>query len=142
VPQTERRQDLVGQRGQIFPAPAQGGQLQGDHVQPVEEVLTKAPRADLFPEVAAGCGDDPRAHGDRLAAADPLESALLEEAEQLPLKLGRQLADLVEERRAALGGFQASRLVPPGTREGTPDVPEELALEEMLGEATTPERAA
>ena len=41
------------------------------------------------------------------AAADALELALLQHAQQLRLRLERQLADLVEEQRAAVGELEA-----------------------------------
>ena len=39
---------------------------------------------------------------DRLAAADPLDDALLKEAQQLDLQRQRDVADLVEEQSPAL----------------------------------------
>ena len=38
-----------------------------------------------------------------LAAADRIDLALLDRAQQLHLRVQRQLADLVEEQRAAMG---------------------------------------
>src|SRR5439155_3152636 len=81
--------------------------------------------------------DDARAHGDRLRPADPLEPAFLEKAEELRLQLWRQVADFVEEGRAALGCLETSGLVAPRARECSADVPEELAFQQMLGERRT-----
>ena len=50
-----------------------------------------------------GRADDPRVDRDRLAAADPLDHALLQEAQQLHLQRQRNVANLVEEQRAAIG---------------------------------------
>jgi hypothetical protein len=41
-----------------------------------------------------------------LVAADPADDAVLERAQELGLHLERQLADLVEEHRAAGGGLE------------------------------------
>ena len=51
------------------------------------------------------------AHVDRnfLAAADALDDALLQEAQQLGLQRMRQVADLVEHQRAAVGRLDLAR---------------------------------
>ena len=47
---------------------------------------------------------------DRLGAAEPLELALLQHAQQLHLRRQVDVADLVEEQRAALGQLEAALL--------------------------------
>ena len=69
-----------------------------------------------------------------VAAADALELALLEDAEQLGLGLQGQLADLVEEERAAVGQLEAADAPGDGAGEGALLVAEELALDEPRGE--------
>src|SRR5213078_1162939 len=64
-----------------------------------------------------------------LAPADALEAVLLEEAEQLALQLGREVAHLVQEDRAAARGLEPPRLVLPRAGEGALHVSEEFALE-------------
>ena len=54
--------------------------------------------------------------------------------QQLDLKRERQVADLVEEDRAALRRFQPPRFVLERSGERAPHVPEQLALEQMLAE--------
>ena len=51
-------------------------------------------------------GDDPDVDRDLLGAADAEEAALLEHAQQVDLHLGRDVADLVEEERAAVGELE------------------------------------
>ena len=41
-------------------------------------------------------------------AAEPLDLALLQDAQQLDLHVARDLADLVEEQRAAVRGLEAA----------------------------------
>ena len=64
-------------------------------------------------EVAVGRGDDAHVDVQRLVAADALERALLQEAQELHLRRRRDLADLVEEERApgrpARSGPRAAR---------------------------------
>ena len=71
---------------------------------------------------------------DGLGAADPLELALLQDAQQL--HLGRQVdvADLVEEQRAALGELEPPLLARLGAGERPLLVAEELRLDEAVGQ--------
>ena len=56
--------------------------------------------------------------GSVLAAADTLDHAVLQEAQQLRLQRQRHVADLVEEQRAAVGlGDQAALALGRGARE-------------------------
>ena len=89
-----------------------GGSASGDDVEPVEEVLRGTGRAlTVGLEVAVGRGDQPRTSTRTgLRAADALELALLQHAQQLRLQLERQLADLVEEQRAAVGQLELALL--------------------------------
>src|SRR5438034_8251269 len=129
------RSDLVGQRRQVCRPLAERRQPDGDDVQPEVEVLAEAAAAHVGLEVAVGGGDDARVDFDRLAPADALEAVVLEEAEQLALQLGREVAHLVQEDRAAAPGLEPPALVLPRAGEGALHVSEELALEEMLGQA-------
>src|SRR4029077_14090185 len=61
--------------------------------------------------------------------ADALVRALLQEAEQLGLDLERQLADLVQEQRAALRGLHASLAVRDRAGERAALVAEQLGLD-------------
>jgi hypothetical protein len=58
----------------------------------------------------------------------------LEQVEELRLRLERQLADLVEEERAALGGLDLALDAPHRGRMRAGKRPEELALDQRLGE--------
>ena len=68
----------------------------------------------------------------RAGAADRLNLAALEKAEQVRLHLQAHLADLVEEDRAAVRGFEAADAIAIGAREAAARVPEELGLEQAL----------
>ena len=70
----------------------------------------------------------------RLVAADALERALLQEAQQLDLDRRRDLADLVEEQRPAVGLLEAPFAAAGRAREGALLVAEQLALEQRLGQ--------
>ena len=78
-----------------------GGQVDRHHRQPEVQVLAELAALDLGLQVAVGRGDD--AHVDAISLLPPTRriSPRLEHAQQLGLQLERQLADLVEEQRAA-----------------------------------------
>src|SRR5581483_2334036 len=79
-------------------------------------------------------GDDADVDLDVPRPADALEGLLLEEAEDLRLEGGREVADLVEEDGAAVGELEEALLLRRRVRERALLVAEELALEELLGD--------
>ena len=60
------------------------------------------PVGDHRVQVLVGGADDARVDRDRLAAADPLDHPLLQEAQQLDLQRQRDVADFVEKQGPAL----------------------------------------
>jgi hypothetical protein len=92
------------------------------------------PSATAFWEVAVGGRDDAHVHRQRRRAADALDLALLEGAQELRLEARVHLAHLVQEEGAARGLLEAPDTAAVGAREGPLLVPEELALEERLGD--------
>ena len=82
---------------------AQGRDGQWQHVQPIEQILTKMPAFDAVEQFAVGCGHDADVDLHRLAPADRLHDAFLQRAQKLCLRCQGQFADLVEEKRAAMG---------------------------------------
>ena len=66
-----------------------------------------------------------------LAAADALEDALLENAQQLHLHVDAHVADLVQEQRAAVGQLETPNARGQRAREGAFLVTEQLALEQL-----------
>ncbi len=72
--------------------------------------------------------------GPALVLADAADLALLEDPQQLDLHAGRDVADLVEQQRAAVGRLEQADPVLRSARERAARVAEELALEERLGD--------
>ena len=136
----EAAEEVVREHEDVAAALAQRRQLDVDDVEAVVEVLAEAALLHLGGEVAVRRGDDAHVDRDGLVAADALERPLLEHAEELHLHGRRDLADLVEEERAAVGLLEAADapLVRAGERALL--VAEELALEERLGERRAVER--
>ena len=71
-----------------------------------------------------GRGQNPHVHRNRLRAADPLERHFLKHAQQLGLDLQVDVADFVEEQRAAVGLLEPSDPIAVGPRERAFDVAE------------------
>ena len=87
-----------------------GGTCEREDVQPVEEVLAEASLVERRAQVAVGRGEDrARRPATGPAAAQALDLARLEHAQQLGLQLERHVADLVEQQRAAVRLLDAAR---------------------------------
>ncbi len=118
----------------VLPALAQRGQVDRHDVEPVIQVFPEPADLDLLEQVAVGRGDDPGVDLLGVVVADPLELALLQDAEQLDLELGRGAVDLVEEDAAGVGRLEPAGAVVDGAGERALDVAEQLALEQALGQ--------
>src|SRR4029079_18198907 len=72
--------------------------------------------------------------------ADRADLAIRERAQQLGLEVGRQLADLVEKQRAAVGGDEQPIRGARGAGERARDVTEQLALRQLGRDRGTVDR--
>ena len=90
----------------------------------VQDYLAESIALDLGCERAIGGGDHAHVDLTPLIGADAADLAVLEGAEQLRLQVDRQLADLVEEQRAAIGGLERTGTIGDGTGERALDVSE------------------
>jgi hypothetical protein len=77
-----------------------GGELDRDDVEAVVQVLAEPAGGDRLGQVQVRRGQDPAIGADDLGAADPLEAAVLQDAEQLRLHPHGELADLVQQEGA------------------------------------------
>ncbi|MNF78791.1 hypothetical protein D3C84_609870 [compost metagenome] len=119
---------------------AQGGQLQGDHVQAVVEVLTELADLGQALEVAVGRGD--QAHIDflRLYRAYSANFTFLQYAQQACLGFERQFADFIEEQGAAVRGFHQPGTTGAGAGECAFFMAEQFRLDEGLGDGSAVHR--
>ena len=65
--------------------------------------------------------------------AQPAQAAVLQHLEELGLQAAAHLADLVEEERAAVGGFEQPELAFAGVGEGAALVAEEFSSSRLAG---------
>ena len=105
----EAVEEMAGEQHRVARPLGEAGDLHDDLGEAIIEVLAEAAVGDHRLEVLVRRADDARVDGDRLAAADALDHPLLQEAQQLDLQRQRNVADLVEEQRAALGQLDLAR---------------------------------
>ena len=85
-------------------------------MQSIPEVLAEGAGRHRRRQVAVRRGQHAHIHRNRLAAADAFKFPLLQHAQERDLRLGREVADLVQEDRAAMGRFKTPQ--PPLQRPG------------------------
>ena len=91
------RQKLTQQRGDVGAPFAQGGHVQRDALNPIEEVGAKSPCTDVVGEGTERRAQQANVSLDLGRATDAHEASVLEEAEELGLHQQGHLPDLVEE---------------------------------------------
>src|SRR5262245_10816908 len=97
------------QKRNVLGSLAQRRQLDADHVDAEIQVLAETPLLDHPRQRLVACRDDANIDLDRLRPTDALEATLLEHTQQLDLHRGWDLADLIEEERAAVGLLETDR---------------------------------
>ncbi len=125
-------QEVIAEQRDIVAPLAERRQAEGDDVEAIVEVLAELPLGDQFLDIPVGRGHEPDIERDQLLAADPADLSLLEHAEQVDLRLGGHLADLVEEERAPLRHLEPAGLLTKGAAESPLLVSEQLALDERF----------
>src|SRR5687767_13228682 len=131
---------MVGELRDVGPAFSQRWNAKRMHVEPEEEILAEATLRHLRLQLAIGGGDDARHHRHWPRCANAHDLSLLERPEQLRLRGKGELADLVEEKRSLSRGLERAfaRRVRAGERAAL--VPEQLALDQLLGDRGAVER--
>ena len=81
-----------------------------------------------------GGGDDAHIHGNRFRPADALKGLLLEHAQELHLRVGRQVADFVEKKRAVVRLLEAADAPLVSARERAAFVAEQFAFQQVFRE--------
>ena len=122
-------------------AATQGGNVQVDDSQPVEQILAKTARGNELRQIAVGCGNHAHVDGGfRRVGADGLNFSVLEKPQQKCLHPQTHLAQLVKEERPPMGDLQLARLVPVSAGKTSFDVTEQLRLEQRLSQASAVHR--
>ena len=103
------------------------------NVNPIKEVLPKIPFCNFVLEHPVGRGDDTRVDLDRSITANAGDLVLLEHPKQLRLCGKRKLANLIEKQSAAARPLKRSLVGSIRSGKGTTFMPEELALDQVIG---------
>src|SRR6266550_1211542 len=82
---------------------AQWRDIQGDDVQSIVQVLTKAPLRYRKFQILMRGRDDADIDANGVTAADAVKLLLLQDAQQLGLEVEVHVSNLVQEHRAAVG---------------------------------------
>src|SRR5947208_6181343 len=101
-------QEIRGEQRDIGAPLAQRRESDLDRVETKQQILAEAPGFHLGLDVGVGGCDDAYVRTPRARGAYALVLAGLEHAQQLRLLRHRQIRDLVEEQRAALGELEAT----------------------------------
>ena len=103
-----------------------------DGADPEIEVFAQHALLDHLRRIAVGRGDEAEVHIELLLVAETAHLPLLQNAQQLRLKVDGHLGDLVEEQGAACGGLDQTAPVAVGPGEGPAAVAEQLRLDQLL----------
>jgi hypothetical protein len=125
---------VVDQARQIGEPLAQRRQLHAHDGEAVIKVRAESSCADLVPKAAIGRRENANVHGNVVVAAYPLDVMTLEDAQNFGLELQAELADFVQEDRAAVGRFEGALTRCHGTGKRTPLVAKKLALQQLRGD--------
>jgi len=106
----------------------------------VVEIVPEAPFAHLLGEILVARGDDAHVEASLAGASDRPHHAGLEEAQQAHLRGLGQVADLVEEQRAAVGRGDDAQARAVGAGESALLVAEQLGVDQVVGQAAAVDR--
>lgn len=130
----EAEEDVVGQFGQILGEFAQRGDLEGEEVKPVEEILAEVALPDEVAEGDEGGGDEADIDLAVAIAAEAADAAVLDGGEDFGLKGEREAGNFVEEEGAAGGGFEEAHALGAGIGKGSLFVAEQFGFGHGFGE--------
>src|SRR5262249_39426043 len=122
--------EMLREQWEIAQPIAQRRQRDGEDVEAVKKVGAEFAFVDQSLERLIGRGYDADFDADALRAAQPLEDAGLQHAQEPPLYFQRDLADFIQKDRAAIGQFESPRLGSLRAGESPLLVSEQLALDQ------------
>src|ERR1700728_3927695 len=91
--------------------------MDGENLQPIIKVLPKCSLFDHDGQIAMRGGDQAHVNLMREIASQPFELLLLQDSQQLCLKLQGNVADFIQKKRAFIRKLEASALLYDGARE-------------------------
>ena len=89
--------EIFSQHGNVFRPLPEGGQLNGNDVQPIVQILAKLVFFHQGFRIAVGGGDDPHINRNRFAAAHFIDFMFLQNAQEFGLQGQAQFRHLVQQ---------------------------------------------
>jgi hypothetical protein len=111
----------------------------GKNVQPIIQVHAESPFCYHLFKILICRGYYPHIDSSRLRTSESFELLLLNHAQELRLKLDRQFANFIEEKRTAIGGLKATYSMCQGSSKGASLMSKEFALDQRSGNGPTKE---
>ena len=91
-------------------------QVDREHIDAVVKIFAKAAGGDLDAQVAVGGGDEADVDAAFFDRTDAAERAVFEHAEEFGLQAAGEVAEFIDEQRAAVGDFEQARFAGRGAR--------------------------
>ncbi len=136
----EFAQEVVRQQRDVPFAVPQGRHLDHHHRDAIVEVLAKRPFPHRPTQILVAGRDQPDVGARGFAVSHLDEFPCLDGPQQLGLQGQADLADLVDEQCARVGQREEARPVLHGPREAAPNVAEEMAFDQRLGNGRAVQR--
>ena len=102
---------IAHERRDVHPTIAQGRNSDDESAESEIQVFAKRSRLDGSPQVTVRGGHDSSVNFDAALGADATDFSFLQSSEKLGLYRRSNLANLVQENRAATGDLEEARLV-------------------------------
>src|SRR5262245_35948903 len=119
---------------------AQGRERDGNHSEPVVEILTKRALLDRPPDVFVGGRDETHIGEDRLGSAHTIEALILEDPQQAALQRERHVPDFIKKHRSAFRHLDLARFPLDRPGKGALLMTEQLVLKEVFRQRHTIDR--
>ena len=128
------------EQADVLAALAQRRQVNGKHVQAIEQVVAEAARTHTLLQVDVRRGHNARVHLNQCLTAHPAERKVLEDPKQIDLNGQGGLSQLIEKQRPAICHGKHAVTSVHGAGERAPLMPKQLRLEKGLAEGTAVDR--
>src|SRR6266404_2429726 len=125
-------EEMGDQQRQIVAAVAQRRKLDREDLEPIEQVLAQTAAGNERFQWAIGGRDQAYVGLHGFISAQALEFLLLQQAQQLGLRAGGKIADLVQKNRTVVGLLELADAPAVGPGESASLVPEQFAFQQRL----------
>ena len=140
VPLAENLEEVLRQKGDVLAPLLKGRNLYADDVEPIIQILAKAPGRDLIQQVAVRSRHDAHIHLEGGVASHALDLPLLDGPQELDLHEQGNFADFIQKQRAAVRLQKTPVPALVRARESAFLVPEQFGFQKAFGQGRTVHR--